>query len=86
VLQLTNEAATNIHKIFTLFKLTSYLQYHPEYKKPATRFHAILDSLFFTKNNSGLTVSGKPHHRWWWEWWEGKGMLNKINWEGVRVK
>ena len=30
---------------FTLFKPTSYLQYHPQYKKPVTTFPAILDGL-----------------------------------------
>ena len=45
---------------FTLFKPASYLQYHPEYKKPATKFPAILDS-FLTEVHWGSTVSGEPH-------------------------
>ena len=41
------EVATYVHKMFTLFKPTPYLQYHLEYKKPATKFPAILR--FFLK-------------------------------------
>ena len=43
VLWLANES-NYMHKIFTLFKPASYLQYHPEYKKPAAKFPDILDS------------------------------------------
>ena len=49
----------------------SYLQYHPEYKKPATKFPAILDS-FLTEVHC---VSFEHHHGWRWGWWEGKGIL-----------
>ena len=51
-----------MHKIFTP---ASYLQCHPEYKKPATNFPTILDS-FLTKVHCGSAVSGKPHHGWRW--------------------
>jgi len=75
-----------VHKIFTLFKQASYLQYHPEYKKPATKFPTILDSFFnlgslqlnCIRRASSLVevgvVGGQGH------------ILNKMNWEGVRVK
>jgi len=63
-----------VHKIFTLFIPAPYLQYYPEYKKPATKFPAILDG-FLTEVHCGSTVSGKPHHGWWWGWWEGKGII-----------
>ena len=58
VLQLANESSY-VHKIFTLFKPTPHLQYHPEYKKPETEFPAILDS-FLTEVHCSSTVSGEP--------------------------
>ena len=45
--------------VFTLFKPTSYLHYHPEYKKPATMFPAILDG-FYTKAHSGCIRQASP--------------------------
>jgi len=38
-----------VHTIFTLFNPTSYLQYHPGYKKPATKIPAILNSFFLPR-------------------------------------
>ena len=66
-----------MHKIFTLFKPVPYLLYYPEYKKPAaaTNFPAIIDCFFLTEVHCGLTVSGEPHHEWWWGQWEAKGIL-----------
>ena len=66
--------SSHVHKIFTLFKQASYLRYHPEYKKPATKFPVILNS-FLTKVQCGSTVSGEPLHGWRWGRWEGKGIL-----------
>jgi len=66
-----------VHKIFTVLTSTFYLQYHLDYKKPATKLPAIFKSFLFTEvldaltfsqvpsgmaNNPGLTVPGKPHH------------------------
>jgi len=51
-----------------------------EYKKPATKFPAILDGIF-TEVHAGSTVSGKPHHGWWGRQ-EGKDKL-EIKWIGV---
>ena len=61
-----------MHKIFTLF-IIKQASYHPEYKKPAAKFPAILDS-FLTKVHCSSTVSGEPLHVWRWGWWEGKGI------------
>ena len=72
-----------MHKIFTLFKPAPYLQYHPEHKKPATKFPAILDS-FLTEVHCGSTVSGEPHQVG--AVGRQRYTLNKMNWEGVRVK
>jgi len=61
-----------MHKIFILFKLTSYLQYYPEYKE-STKFSAILDS-FLSEAHCCPTVSCKLYYGWWGQW-EGKGIL-----------
>jgi len=85
VLRLANESSY-LHKIFTLFKPASYLQYHPEYKKPATNFPTILDSFF---NRGSLQLDCIRQASPWVEVGAvgGQGYtLNKMNWEGVRVK
>jgi len=75
-----------VHKIFTLFKQASYLQYHPECKKPATKFPAILDS-FFNRGSLQLDCVRRASSRVEVEAVGGQGYtLNKMNWEGVRVK
>jgi len=86
VLQLANESSYT-HKNFTLFKQAPYLQYHPEYKKPATEFPAILDS-FLTEVHCGSTASFRRASSWVEvEAVGGQGYtLNKMNWVGVRVK
>ena len=71
--------------VFTLFKPTSYLQYHPQYKKPATIFPAILDGLLPRPTLArlyqvSLTMGGDGAVG-------GQGYtLNKMNWEVIRVK
>jgi len=45
VLQLANESSYMHGFHTTVFKPTSYLQYHPQYKKPETTFPTILDGL-----------------------------------------
>ena len=69
-----------MHKIFTLFKPTSYLQYHLEYKKPATKFPAsfFYQGLYIAPlYQASLTPSGVYtvwHHwnynltaKWWFD-------------------
>ena len=68
-----------VHKIFTLFKPTSNIQYYLEHKKSVTKFPTILDGLL-TKSYSGSVVSGEGAVG-------GQGYtLNKMNWEGAEVK
>ena len=59
------KAAVCIRFLYYLNHAASYLQYHLEYKKPATKFPAILDS-FLTEVHCGSTISGEPHHGWRW--------------------